>query len=652
MYLALGALGLQILDISNPTSPSLVGNYNPSGDFLKIKISGNYAYVVDLADFVSANIQILDISNPTSPSLVGSYDGFFLNIFLLDEYMYGAGFMSGKLEIIDISDPTSPSLAGSYVSPNEASGVNSMYVRGNYVYLICSSGASQESDGFQVVDISDPTSPSLVGSYGFLGTNIHVIDNYAYVITGSLGELKIIDISNPNSPSLVAFYDTLGFQYNLDVDSGFTYIANGSAGLKIIDIRLYSTTSPYITPTTPQTFSSSLISFTETLGTNNEGSLTYQVSATNGVTWSYWNGSAWATTVATDGTETNTVSDINTNITTFDTDGGEFSWRAYLNSDGTQQVELDEIVVNYNTQPTVTSYAGVFETSLSVVENSTGTLATVTATDSDTPSQTLTYALGWTDGSLFSIDSVTGEVSFTNSPDYELPLDANEDNIYNIVVTVSDGIVESAQFINVTVTDTNEEPVITSNSGTDVSVSIVENTIGTLVDVNATDVDLPAQTLTYSVTGDDSALFSINSETGILTFTNSPDYELPIDTDENNIYDVTVQVSDSELTDSQNVYVTVANISEGSSGKINTGSSQKVCKDPKASNYEEKGLHTKALCKYGPTVLIDDPTNPETPQEETKEQLRNVQREALRSLIKMLLERLNQMIEDILKGQQ
>jgi len=284
MYLALGALGLQILDISNPTSPSLVGNYNPSGDFLKIKISGNYAYVVDLADFVSANIQILDISNPTSPSLVGSYDGFFLNIFLLDEYMYGAGFMSGKLEIIDISDPTSPSLAGSYVSPNEASGVNSMYVRGNYVYLICSSGASQESDGFQVVDISDPTSPSLVGSYGFLGTNIHVIDNYAYVITGSLGELKIIDISNPNSPSLVAFYDTLGFQYNLDVDSGFTYIANGSAGLKIIDIRLYSTTSPYITPTTPQTFSSSLISFTETLGTNNEGSLTYQVSATNGVT--------------------------------------------------------------------------------------------------------------------------------------------------------------------------------------------------------------------------------------------------------------------------------------------------------------------------------------------------------------------------------
>ena len=66
--------------------------------------------------------------------------------------------------------------------------------------------------------------------------------------------------------------------------------------------------------------------------------------------------------------------------------------------------------------------------------------------------------------------------------------------------------------------------------------------------VTATDVDAGA-TLTYSIIGGaDAAKFTINATTGVLTFVSAPDFEAPADAGANNVYDVTVQVSDGTLT--------------------------------------------------------------------------------------------------------
>ncbi|MFM6592768.1 MAG: hypothetical protein ACKPJH_08845, partial [Dolichospermum sp.] len=39
--------GLQIIDISNPTTPTLKGNYDTSGSAIGVQVVGNYAYVAD-----------------------------------------------------------------------------------------------------------------------------------------------------------------------------------------------------------------------------------------------------------------------------------------------------------------------------------------------------------------------------------------------------------------------------------------------------------------------------------------------------------------------------------------------------------------------------------------------------------------------------
>ena len=165
------------------------------------------------------------------------------------------------------------------------------------------------------------------------------------------------------------------------------------------------------------------------------------------------------------------------------------------------------------------------------------------------------------DSTLFNINSSTGELNFITAPDFEIPKDAGVDNIYNLTIQVSDGELVSTQDISVTVTSVNDNaPVITSNG----SFAVSENTTAAFT-VTANDADLPTQTLTYSiVSGADSSLFTINFSTGELAFITSHDYEIPNDVGNDNIYNVTIQVSDGISNVTQNIAITVVPVNDNS----------------------------------------------------------------------------------------
>ncbi|MDA8702708.1 cadherin repeat domain-containing protein [Pseudomonadales bacterium] len=79
--------------------------------------------------------------------------------------------------------------------------------------------------------------------------------------------------------------------------------------------------------------------------------------------------------------------------------------------------------------------------------------------------------------------------------------------------------------------------------------------------ISASDPD--NNSLTYTISsGDDQALFSIASS-GVLSFVAAPDFETPGDVGSNNVYDITVQVSDGTLTDTQSISITVSDAFEG-----------------------------------------------------------------------------------------
>jgi Ca2+-binding RTX toxin-like protein/carbon monoxide dehydrogenase subunit G len=234
-------------------------------------------------------------------------------------------------------------------------------------------------------------------------------------------------------------------------------------------------------------------------------------------------------------------------------------------SDGTL-IDTQSIAVRVNSvndnAPVVTSNAAGATASINAAENGTA-VTTVTATDADAGS-TLTYSIvGGADAARFTVDASTGALSFVSAPDYEHPTDAGANNVYDVTVQVSDGTLTDTQSIAVTVTNVNDNtPVITSNgTGATASVNIAEN--GTAVTtVTATDTDA-GSALTYSIVGGaDVARFTVDASTGALSFISAPDYENPTDAGANNIYDVTVQVSDGTLTDTQAIAVTVADVAE------------------------------------------------------------------------------------------
>ncbi len=97
-------------------------------------------------------------------------------------------------------------------------------------------------------------------------------------------------------------------------------------------------------------------------------------------------------------------------------------------------------------------------------------------------------------------------------------------------------------------------------------ISVQENTtdVGTVV---ADDVDIDdggaGDTLTYAIAGgDDAGAFTIDSATGALSFTAAPDFEAPGDAGGDNVYNVTVSVTDGTDTTTQDIAVTVTDVDE------------------------------------------------------------------------------------------
>lgn len=225
-------------------------------------------------------------------------------------------------------------------------------------------------------------------------------------------------------------------------------------------------------------------------------------------------------------------------------------------------------VQNVNEAPVITSNGGAATASISFAENSLAAVTTVAATDADA-NTTLAYSIaGGADAAKFSIDNITGLLSFIASPNFEAPTDVGGNNIYDVNVQVTDGALFDTQSLAITVTNVNEAPAITSNGGAATAViDIAENTTA-VTTVTSTDIDANT-TLIYSLAGGaDAAKFNINAATGALSFVAAPNFESPTDVVPTNSYQVIMQASDGALSDTQAFTVNVTNVDEAATGSL------------------------------------------------------------------------------------
>lgn len=216
-----------------------------------------------------------------------------------------------------------------------------------------------------------------------------------------------------------------------------------------------------------------------------------------------------------------------------------------------------------NQPPVISSDGGGASAVLSVTEN-TVAVTTVVATDPDN-GQSVTYSIaGGADAAQFRIDTQTGVLVFAVAPNFESPADANDDNQYDVIVRATDNNgAYDEQALAVQVADIIDgfAPVITSNGGGATAAVAVDENQSAVTVVTADDPDGPE--LTYSIAGGaDAAQFTIEAATGVLAFVTAPDFEAPTDANHDNLYAVTVRVSDGDNVDTQALSVSVANLND------------------------------------------------------------------------------------------
>jgi len=199
---------------------------------------------------------------------------------------------------------------------------------------------------------------------------------------------------------------------------------------------------------------------------------------------------------------------------------------------------------------------------ISIQENTTA-VTTIEALDVDFGDSRTFSISGGSDQAFFTIDTTTGELRFSNAPDFETPQDADGNNVYIVDVTVQDSAgATDNQTLTINVADSNEAPNTINLSNT----AIAENTdtnggfsVGTL---NTSDVDA-GDSFTYSIVGGaDAGVFSIGGASndeliltdGVLNFEVQSSYQ------------VVVRTTDSGgLTRDETLTVTVSDVNEGPS---------------------------------------------------------------------------------------
>ena len=153
-YAFLGAGSVvQVLDMTDPTSPTLAGEIVTPGTVHGLDITGNFLLVADQ----KAGLRVIDLSVPASPQEVGSFDtpGHAEGVVVSGDLALVADFRSG-LRVIDISDPSNPQEVGAAATPGSALGVA---VSGDLALV------ADFDFGLRVIDVSNPGGPTEVGIY-------------------------------------------------------------------------------------------------------------------------------------------------------------------------------------------------------------------------------------------------------------------------------------------------------------------------------------------------------------------------------------------------------------------------------------------------------------------------------------------------------
>ena len=216
------------MELTNAVLPTPRGIYRQMGNAIRgVFVSGGLAYIASAV----GSLLIVDVTNPTTPTLKGylrmygwgsdiAVVGTLVCLCSSDPLPY---FGDYGLCLIDVTNPTTPVFLGSYVTAT--ANAKAVAVSRGLAYV------AAEWRGLLIIDITNPTAPTLRGSCFQAAEDVAVSGKLVYVASGGL---QVVDASNPSSPIVRGYYDTPSPSTGVYVSGGLCYLTTEECGLWIL----------------------------------------------------------------------------------------------------------------------------------------------------------------------------------------------------------------------------------------------------------------------------------------------------------------------------------------------------------------------------------------------------------------------------------
>lgn len=218
-FLAQGTSGFEIIDISDTDSYTLTAAHGSGASYNNVFVEGSRAY---FAVESPGKVEVYDVSNKKDPVLLGEVGGLSqaFDIAVSGNYAYVAD-MAGGLRIIDV--------AGMSVVKTIATGdaTRGVFVSGNYAY------AADIINGLIVIDISDPLNAVPTGSIACIAGDVYISDDYAYV-SDFINGFRLINVSNKSAPVIEKTISSTAF--GVYGSGNFAFVAANNGGIDVIDL--------------------------------------------------------------------------------------------------------------------------------------------------------------------------------------------------------------------------------------------------------------------------------------------------------------------------------------------------------------------------------------------------------------------------------
>lgn len=217
-----------VLDVSDPRTPTIVGEYVADWLIYDIRLRDTLAFVA-----TEATLLILNVSNPQQPTRVGEI---FISsgptrVAPVDSFAYVATYL-GTLRIVDVSNPAAPYFRGVIAVGGERPWC--LAARGRYVYV----GNVEPLPFLAIVDARNPDVPTrTLLNIGGPAFSADVRDSSLFLSVLAIPSFRIYDVSNPGSPVLTGQVHVPFPAINaLTVHDQVAFVSTKDSGIAAIDI--------------------------------------------------------------------------------------------------------------------------------------------------------------------------------------------------------------------------------------------------------------------------------------------------------------------------------------------------------------------------------------------------------------------------------